>query len=691
MAGRPRFWHRVRFKLLLVSLTLLGIPWAGYRFIQETEHFLRDAQDQALQTTANSVANIMHAQQDVFHDVARPGSALTFRNLFLHSFDKPPQVDGYRDEWERDKHNFITLESVDGTLEARILLGSHGRYLYLLLGVKDPKTVFGEHGDAVDIAFTDADGVLQRYRLQPQAPGWVVARRQRFKTDPNDPEHIQRLVDYEPAIRGDWQADRNGYTLELRIPRNRIGDRFSLRIFDSSTDQVLASGRMFPADAVGRIVRPADQLQAVLASVTPPATRIWVTDHQGLVLARSGQLDEDAPLSTDAERMPWFIRRLILAVLPHDADAVADLPDDRSDLYVQPVVDALRGTPANFRRQPRHGHAVVVSAAVPIRRSDGILGAVLVEQTTNAILSIQNLALQRLFGVTLLLFAITSLGLLVFASLLASRITRLRDRVESAVSHDGRIIGTLQPDRSKDEVGDLGRSFASVLKRLHEYNHYLEAMASRLAHELRTPLAVVRSSLDNAEQSADSDRPAYLNRARDGAERLEQILIRLREATGLEQALHSAEVVHFDLADLLRHQVDGYRVLHPGVNLQLDICAQAMPFDGVPDLISQALDKLIGNAVDFHENDTPIVIALDADPKTVRLSVTNTGPRLPDGGAIFQSMYSGRAGRQDEPHLGLGLYLVRLICEFHGGEAGAKNTADGVSVGMSLPRDRVHA
>ena len=44
----------------MVSLTLLGIPLAGYRFIQETEHFLRDAQDQALQTAASSVANIMH-------------------------------------------------------------------------------------------------------------------------------------------------------------------------------------------------------------------------------------------------------------------------------------------------------------------------------------------------------------------------------------------------------------------------------------------------------------------------------------------------------------------------------------------------------------------------------------------------------------------------------------------------------
>ena len=48
-----------------------------------------------------------------------------------------------------------------------------------------------------------------------------------------------------------------------------------------------------------------------------------------------------------------------------------------------------------------------------------------------------------------------------------------------------------------DEIGDLSRSFASVLARLSEYASYQEKMASRLSHELRTPIAVVRSSLDN--------------------------------------------------------------------------------------------------------------------------------------------------------------------------------------------------
>jgi dedicated sortase system histidine kinase len=678
--SRPRFWHRVRFKLLLVSLTLLGIPWAGYRFIQETEQFLRDAQAQALETTASSVANIMHGHEQAFHGVARPGSVLTFRNLFLHTLAKPPQLDGYRDEWAPYAHNFTVLQSVDDTLEARIFLGRHGRYLYLLLGVRDPQVDYGTDGDAVDLALTRG-GALQRYRMQPQAPGWVVATRLDAEADATGPA-LQ-----EPAIRGEWQHSRHGYTLELRLPRELLDDRLSLRFFDSASRQVLASGHLFPAAALGRIVEPSPALARELASVTPPATRVWVTDHQGLVIAQAGRLDVDAPLSADQPRMPWFIRELILAVLPRDADAVADLRADQSHLFISPVVDALSGRPASLRRLPPRGDAVVVSAAAPVRSGAGVRGAVLVEQTTNAILSIQNLALQRLFGVTLLFFAVTGLGLLAFASLLASRITRLRDRVEAAVSHDGRILGRLSPDTSKDEIGDLGRSFASVLERLHDYTHYLEAMASRLAHELRTPLAVVKSSLDNAEQAPPEDRAPYLQRARHGAQRLERILRGLREATGLEQALRQAEPVDFDLAALLRLQVEGLRGTYPSVRLALEGAETPLMLRGVPDLISQALDKLVSNAVDFHRPGSAVEIVCTRHAGGVALSVRNEGPPLPRGGDVFQSMYSARDGRQDEPHLGLGLYLVRLICEYHGGEASAADCAapPGVIVTLWLP------
>jgi dedicated sortase system histidine kinase len=680
--AKPRFWRRIRFKLLLVSLTLLGIPLAGYRFIQETEQFLRDAQDQALQTTASSVANIMHGHDDQFHGVARPGSVLTFRNLRLHELDEPPQVDGYRDDWIHFEHNFSVIETIDRKLRARIYLGQFDRHLYLLIGVTDPRVSYGERGDSVDLALTDEFGELQRYRVRPSGPGWVSAMRVR------DADGEPQTRAGNVLIRGEWQQADDGYTLELKLPREAIGDRLSLRFYDVDNNQVLASGRLFPSQSLGRIIAPSQSLAGVLDDITPPATRIWVTDHQGLVLAQAGHLDANAPLSTDEQRMPWFIRDLILAVLPRDADTVAELPRDRTHLFVNPVIDALSGRPTSLRRQPPGSNAVVVSAAVPIRSSEGVEGAVLVEQTTNAILSIQNLALQRLFGVTLLFFAITSLGLLAFASVLATRIKHLRDRVEQAVGHDGRIIGRLEADVSQDEIGDLGRSFASVLDRLHEYNHYLEAMASRLAHELRTPLAVVRSSLDNAEQAQGKERDIYLERARHGTARLDDILQRLREATRLEQAMRSAEPVEFDLASLLRLQTAELNASFPDSHIVLTGADTPVQMVGVPELLSQALDKLVGNAIDFHTPGSDIVINCSTGQDKVVIGVSNAGPTLPDGLDVFQSMVSGREGHGSEPHLGLGLYLVRLIAEFHGGKATALNTESppGVRVELLLAR-----
>ena len=103
--SRPRFWHRVRFKLLLVSLTLLGIPWAGYRFIQRPEHFLRDVQSSPANHGEFGRQHHARSRGGVsWRGAARLGT--TYRNLFLHRLDEAPQLDGYRDEWARYDNNF---------------------------------------------------------------------------------------------------------------------------------------------------------------------------------------------------------------------------------------------------------------------------------------------------------------------------------------------------------------------------------------------------------------------------------------------------------------------------------------------------------------------------------------------------------------------------------------------------------
>lgn len=671
-----RFRHSIRFKLLLVSLTLLGIPWAGYQFILETEHFLRDAQQHNLQTSAQGIAALLALQAGQFSGTNLAGQQNRRRNLYLNTWQQPPVVDGYADEWEEFKGSFSRYQLPGGMLTTEVALGVHGNQAYLLLRVADTSRHYGAKGDSVELAFGNEQRHI-RLSIQPLAPGWVVARHQRNGS-----------MRSEPQVRGEWQETAQGYVLELRLPKNLLGKHFGLAVSDSEGNNRLQTSRLYPIEQVGRLVRPSHRLQELLQKITPPATRTWVLDHEGLVLARSGQLDTDAPLSADEERMPWLVQQLILATLPRQADSEFELTDIQSRIDIATVREALAGRPAGLRRRIPESDAIVVSTAVPIRTPQGVIGGILIEQTTNAILSIQNLALQRLFAVTLLFFIVTSLGLLAFASLLTTRIRRLRNGLERAVSHDGRILGMLKTGRSQDEIGELERGLAAVLNRLGEYNHYLEAMASRLAHELRTPLSVVRTSLDNAAQSQEQQQQhQYLERAHSGAERLETILKRLREATRLEQALQDAEPEIFDLQELLRNQVEAVRCIWPDIELNLELPADSSIIQAVPDLISQAMEKLLSNAVDFHDPGSRITIQVQQKGDVLDLSVINQGPPLPEGVDLFKSMVSARKGKSDQPHLGLGLYLVRLIAEFHHGSVYANNELEShlVRIGIKFP------
>ena len=100
---------------------------------------------------------------------------------------------------------------------------------------------------------------------------------------------------------------------------------------------------------------------------------------------------------------------------------------------------------------------------------------------------------------------------------------------------------------------------------------------------------------------------------------------------------------------------------------------------GAPDLIMQMLDKLIDNAVDFSPAEATITLRLSVDSHQAVLEVDNPGPPIaPEAqGRLFESLWQSRhdgSGESDSrPHFGLGLYIVRLIAEFHGGSASAQS------------------
>jgi dedicated sortase system histidine kinase len=335
---------------------------------------------------------------------------------------------------------------------------------------------------------------------------------------------------------------------------------------------------------------------------------------------------------------------------------------------------------------------VIVSAAHPVWVGDVVRGVVVAEQTGNAVLAERNRAFERLFNIVLAVLLVGSLALTAYAGWLSSRIRRLRDDAERAIDEQGRVRAPLASSGAGDEIGDLSRSFGSVLARLAEYASYQEKMASRLSHELRTPVAVVRSSLDNLKSAAlPADARVYMARAQEGLDRLVRILTRMTEAARLEQSLSDAERARFDVVAVASGCVDGFRLVYPAARIAFFAPAEPVLVDGAPDLVAQMLDKLLANAVEFAAGGA-IDVRVEASDVAVSLVVANDGPPLPEGmeERLFDSMVSVRP-RADahEPHLGLGLYIVRGIAQFHGGDATAANKADGSGVVMTVTLPRV--
>jgi two-component system sensor histidine kinase ChvG len=436
------------------------------------------------------------------------------------------------------------------------------------------------------------------------------------------------------------------------------------------------------ASAAGRD----DEIDAILRGLQRASSRIWVVDRRYQVIAAAGSLRRATDVASEA---PWW-QSLIGWLIPRPTEDFAEGQPEDVLATGADVAAALQGTPATRTRHTRDGRAVVMSAAHPIWNGDEVAGAVVTEETTNSVMSVKSAALERLLLWTRAAFAGAAVLLMAFATRLSVRIRRLRDEAESAIDARGRITRLAAGSEAADEIGDLSRSFSAVLERLAEHHAYLEAMAGRLSHELRTPIAVVRSSLENLKLGVGDDASRYIERAEQGLARLGRILERMTEASRLEQSLQSVERSRYDLAAVVRGCVEGYRIAYPQAAFALELPAGRLEVDGAPDLAAQLLDKLVENAVDFSRGAAAVRVALEQAGGAAVLTVSNKGPLLPDKmrTRLFESMISVRdAPGTATPHLGLGLYVARLIAEFHGGSIAATNLAggDGVAVGVRIP------
>jgi len=666
----------LRRQLLLVSLLTLVLPWAGCQFVRETESALRVGQQQMLSGTALAIADSLSQFPAEF--LAGDDGRFSEAQVYGHPLGNTPLIDGYYDDWSIGLDSLRSLRGADGVIQ--YVLGVYRQHVYLYVDVRDTDVRYASPGEAIDsidhvaLVTTANDGSLSRIVFSAEAPGAVQVTRETAAS---------AILDNQ--ITAYWQDTASGYRLEARIPRITLGRHVGIEVSNAGTGTTAIS-RSFARAGPGRFITVSPILSSVAAGYVQPGIRLIMTSGAGWRLAQAGELSVARIEGADSVIPPGWQLMAYGALFEQGAAALLAEPDASGREQQDYVTRALNNEAStSWFRNARTGRAVV-AVAQPVWSGNVQTGALILQQDTDAILSLTNNSLMRLITLTIVATIAAAAALLGYASWLSLRVRRLSNAADHALD-DAQPSTELPSAEAADEIGDLSRSFSRVLQQLGSYNDYLQSLASKLSHELRTPLTIVTSSLENLEHEPLSEQSReYTERARTGAKRLQKILNAMSEANRVEQLMENIDTELFDLRHVVEATTAAYRDAWTGRKFVFHANEEKYLVKGSPELIIQMLDKLVDNAVDFSDTGDEINIELSGDENHVTLSVTNPGPPLPGNmrQRLFDSMVSVRSDSSGD-NLGLGLNIARLIATGHGGSINADNTDNGVRFDVRLP------
>jgi dedicated sortase system histidine kinase len=688
---------KLRHQLFLFSLLLLSLPWAGCQYLQAVDVALRGLQSSSLTTNAQSIADRLAAKPELFHSPPINVSKGSLP-LYLAELNSRPLVDGYGDDW---RNYSLPQKTFSNTLlSASLMTASYEKSVYFFIEVKDDQLSYynpanGQNLSADHLVLTlySLSNTDKKIYLYASTPGNITAR---YKDAGGRIRNVNN-------VKGVWRESGQGYQIEMEVEKSILGGGFNLDIVDYRSP---SGNRLLINDAFSQnpiydkveLISVSKKIEDELLSLNLNNVSSYVVNREHYIVAKK----EAGFIDLSDNNTPWFIEWVYRKSLNVD-----DMPL-RSELVSDDKWESLEFSQKNIEteniailwyriKSQRLSGQTAVSVVVPINIDDSLEGFLVLEKTTDQLVALTNSAFNRLFTYTLSIFLLVALGLIFYASWLSWRVSRLNRSANEAVTAKGIItIDDIDwPElKSNDELGDLSRSYQTLLLRLRESQNYLRGLSNKLSHELRTPIAIVRSSLDNI---ADVDDPAqqkqYQLRAKKGVERLNTILNAMSSANRIEESVMGAEFTQIKPNDFLAALADMYNDIYLEHTVQFISEVEASAFPVAQELFVQMMDKLIDNAVSFSSVFDPVIIRLKSDNARLVVQVENKGPLLPVTmqGRLFDSMVSVRQGlagnssaEREKVHLGLGLYVVRIIAELHQGQVAAANDENGKGVIFSV-------
>ncbi len=335
-------------------------------------------------------------------------------------------------------------------------------------------------------------------------------------------------------------------------------------------------------------------------------------------------------------------------------------------------------TQIELRRAP--DDTPVINAAAPV----GINGDTLMT-TRNAVDITQ--AVREARGSVMTIIALSLLVSIVLSLYLANTIIEpLRRLVRAAVQvRTGRERGVEVPrmQQRKDEIGLLARAVSDMTAALRHRIDAVESFAADVAHEIKNPLASLRSATDTLTRVEDDELRAQLVEvAAHDVRRIDRLVSEISEASRVDAEISRTTFEEVDLASLFANIIHTRedRGENAGCTISLHHDGGNCRVMGVPLRLERIADNLLDNAVSFSPENGEVTVEVMCRGDRVIASVCDEGPGIPEAvrEKVFRRFHSDRPeGEGFGNHSGLGLAIARTIAEAHDGALGVEDRADG--------------
>mgnify|MGYP001948718502 CR=1 FL=1 len=471
----------------------------------------------------------------------------------------------------------------------------------------------------------------------------------------------------------------------LQAEAELISDVFEVQVsselrFRESQDQDFAIAAVFDANLVN----------TTLAELyLPPGGEVFVFSAAGDLLASArGEMRRMRPsefttgdaggatLITDFLNSVWDVISGVLA-----PGGVEDSSNAR--LRAQELIDQtlVSGAMSRTWRNDSEGTSFAVSTPVMVRgRVAGLLAVLSAAGEIDELVRQEREQVLQIFVIAILVSIVLSL---VLASTMANPLSDLAAAAELGRDKNARKVnpGRIRiPDLTArpDEIGRLSGALRGMVAALYDRIDANEQFAADVAHEIKNPLASLRSAVGTLRVAKkDEHRERMHDVIEHDVRRLDRLVSDISNASRLDSELVKEDEAAFDLLKLLVNLTDylGNEAGDKGVEFISDLPSDPIVIQGLEARLAQVFVNLITNAISFCETGDAIRVWVRRRENRILVVVEDTGPGIPDGALqkIFNRFYSERPEGQFGNNSGLGLAISKQIVEAHGGVIWAEN------------------